>query len=110
MKIQCRKLECLECHKVGLAQIFLAKDRISYVRIRHYQELDPNTKKPQFKYCKVSDQATLNNLAVSLGQESIVKASEADLKPLDQKNKIIEQKLCKSSPNQQIKGGRSLVW
>ena len=78
------------------------------MRIRHYEGLDKATKKPLFKYCRVSDTTQLNNLALSLSrpnikpldqnisaiplsQESMVKASKADLRPLDQKNKIIEQ-------------------
>ena len=93
-KILCRKILCLDCNTEGLGQIFLRKDNsISYVRIRHYTGLDPTNKKPTFKYCRVSDKATLDNLAISLSQESMLNASKPDLTGLDQKSKTIAQNL-----------------
>ena len=46
-KTKCVKdFKCEVCHIKGMLQI-LSK---SYMRIRHYQRLDPNTKKPIFTY------------------------------------------------------------
>ena len=71
--------------------------------------LDSN-KKPRFKYCKVSDKATLYNLAISICQNSMVKASKADLRLLDQKNKFIEQNSVIQALFSKLASGCSLVW
>jgi hypothetical protein len=123
MKIKCVKILCLNCNKEGLGQVFLTKDnRISYCRVRHYKGLDKTTKKPLFKYCKVSDKSTLDNLAISLTQDFnkdvskpmapkfMVKASGSDLRPLDQKNKFIEQNSVNQALFSKLASGRSLVW
>ena len=97
MKIQCRKILCLDCKVEGLGQIFLGKNnRISYCRIRHYVGLDPTTRKPQFKYCRVSDQSTLNNLAISLVQDS------ATADHIDQNTENIDQNSKNQSLNTKI--------
>src|SRR4030042_1251737 len=67
-KIKCLKLECNVCHNVGLAQIFLRKDStIRYCRVRHYDRLDPVTKKPQFTYHPFSDLQALETLLSQQG-------------------------------------------
>jgi hypothetical protein len=61
-KIKCAKMECPQCHIVGLAQIFLNKDgRIRYCRVRHYKGLN-GFKKPQFEYHKIEDLDVLKTL------------------------------------------------
>ena len=56
MKIKCVKLECFQCQKEGLAQMFLNNTgSIRYARVRHYSHNDATSHKPQFTYCKDFD-------------------------------------------------------
>jgi hypothetical protein len=67
-KIKCLKLECPQCHNIGLAQIFLRKDStVKYARTRHYSHIDKESKKPQFTYCKIEDLEALKTLLSDKG-------------------------------------------
>ena len=68
MKIKCLKMECPQCHKKGLAQLFLRKDStIRYARIRHYSHIDKESRKPQFTYCKLRELHELKTLLLNKG-------------------------------------------
>ena len=57
-----------QCHKKGLAQLFLRKDTtIRYARIRHYTHIDKESKKPQFTYCKLQELHALKTLLLNKG-------------------------------------------
>ena len=55
------KVECEQCHSIGYLQ--RVTDR--YFRIRHYKNLHPTTKKPQFEYHRISTEYALEQLRLA---------------------------------------------
>jgi hypothetical protein len=103
-RIKCMKMDCQECHKVGLAQVFLRKDgSISYARIRHYSHIDKDSKKPQFTYCKINELASLKALLKSQGISLSTDGAEAGQQGQGSRDRIHDLELKDSSLNQQNK-------
>jgi hypothetical protein len=109
-KIKCVKLECPQCHNMGLTQLFLRKDStVRYARVRHYQKRDSTTKKPQFTYCKIEDLQALITLLKSQGISLSVGKADGALGQ-SQNGNMHDLELQDSSPIQKNSCGRRLVW
>ncbi len=66
-KIKCVRLECLVCHVVGSAQLFLNKKSVvRYCRVRHYVGLN-EFRKPQFTYHKINNLNVVKTLLENQG-------------------------------------------
>ena len=111
MKIKCLKLDCPQCKKMGLAQIFLNRDgNIRYARIRHYSHIDKQSHKPQFTYCKIEDIESLKTLLKSQGISLSIEKAESGQLGQSQSEKEYDLVSSKNSLIQQNVSGRRLVW
>jgi hypothetical protein len=63
LKYKCFKSECPVCHNVGSIQLFLNKKlEVRYARTRHYNNINKDSRKPQFTYCKIENLEGLKTL------------------------------------------------
>jgi hypothetical protein len=68
MKYKCFKSECPVCHNTGSIQLFINnKQEVRYARIRHYSNINKDSKKPQFTYCKINNKEELKTLLSKQG-------------------------------------------
>jgi hypothetical protein len=66
VKIKCVKAECPICKTTGSIQLFMnKKGEVRYARTRHYSNLDKDSKKPQFTYCKIEDLEPLKTIIIN---------------------------------------------
>ena len=62
MKYRCFKAECPICHQPGSIQLFINnKQEVRYARTKH-TNLNKQTKKQVFIYCKINDKEALKTL------------------------------------------------
>ena len=111
MKIKCLKLECPQCKKMGLAQLFLNKiGNIKYGRIRHYSHADAVTHKPQFTYCKIIDLEELKTLICQQGISLSIEKAESGQIGHSKTEEYHDLANPKNSLIQQNTSGCRLVW
>jgi hypothetical protein len=101
-KIKCLKAECPICKIKGSIQLFLNKHgEIKYARTRHYSHLDKESKKPQFKYCRIENVESLKTLICQQGISLSVDKAESGQLGQESNPKVLDQELNNSSSNQQ---------
>ena len=111
MKIKCVKLDCPQCKKKGLAQLFLNKaGSIRYGRVRHYSHNDAVSHKPQFTYCKIDDLESLKTLLKTQGINLSVEKAESGQLGQNQNTKDHDLLKPENSLIQQNRSGCRLVW
>jgi hypothetical protein len=109
-KYMCVKdFECEVCHSKGMLQVISEK----YARVRHYDKIDPVTRKPKFLYHRqgkryVETQLRVRNeKSLSEGIQTKIPANGSIDLRLDKEPDPKKQQSSFKSENQ---GGRSLVW
>ena len=98
------KIECEICKVEGTLQ----KVGRNYYRIRHYDGVDPNTRKPRFHYHQINKDYTERQLQKLRGTKALERTV------FDQKNKNtrvnIDLKELEKVSDEENTSGRGLVW
>ena len=108
VKYKCIKAECPVCKVTGSIQLFLNKNGdVRYARTRHYSNLDKDSKKPQFTYCKIEDLEALKTLLSQQGVSLTTEKSTAGQVGQAQRLKTLDPQLRGCATDQQNKAWAS---
>ena len=98
---------CEVCNTIGYLQIL---NNGKYARMRHYQRLDPETKKPIFTYHQIRMESVRRILTANSGDIKPNKDGLANVSMTNRPTNTNDQDLNNSGLVSKDLGGRSLVW